>query len=63
VFQVLLLVSAVAADRGEVVSLGEDAAPINWNVPDGDLVYRVSWTNANQGEEMCDCDTYHPSHC
>jgi hypothetical protein len=28
---VLLLVSAVAADRGEVVSLGEDAAPINWN--------------------------------
>ena len=30
-------------------------------VPDGDIVYRISWTNANQGEEMCDCDTY-PTH-
>jgi len=55
VIAVLLLASAVAVDRGEVTSLGEndpDPEHINWNVPDGDIVYRISWTNANQGEEM-----------
>merc|ERR1711865_1254838 len=55
VIAVLLLASAVAVDRGEVVRLGEndpDPEHINWNVPDGDIIYRISWTNANQGEEM-----------
>jgi len=52
IIAVLLLASAVAVDHGEVVSLEDANPPINWNLPDGDIVYRISWTNDNQGEEI-----------
>jgi hypothetical protein len=60
VVAVLLLASAIAVEQAEVVSLDDkaqsllqqDPEHLNWNLPDGDIIYRISWTSAAEGEEM-----------
>jgi hypothetical protein len=55
IFAVLLLATAtLSTGQAEVTSLDgmeHEHRLLNHNLPDGDIIYRVSWTSAKEGEE------------
>jgi len=50
-FAVLLLATAAQAEVTSLDSMEFEHRVLNHNLPDGDIVYRVSWTSAKEGEE------------
>merc|ERR1712028_288409 len=50
-FAVLLLATVAQAEVTSLDSMEFEHRVLNHNLPDGDIVYRVSWTSAKEGEE------------